>query len=85
MHMESNKYRNRLLKARQDGKNTGEFDTQHLQEIFKTDGFLNGIDPDFTGVPEQQFRKGDRIVFHYTDDCHRARKPDKWGTTDRCR
>ena len=59
-----------------DGVDLGEFDNGNLSGWMYT---LNGTHPDL-GVAQQFLEKGDRIVFHYTDDYTKEEGSDKWGT-----
>ena len=58
-----------------NGVTLGEFDNGNLSGWMYT---LNGTHPDL-GVAQQFLEKGDRIVFHYTDDYTKEEGSDKWG------
>ena len=59
-----------------NGVTLGEFDNGNLSGWMYT---LNGTHPDL-GVAQQFLEKGDRIVFHYTDDYTKEEGSDKWNT-----
>ena len=59
-----------------NGVTLGEFDNGNLSGWMYT---LNGTHPDL-GVAQQFLEKGDRIVFHYTDDYTKEEGSDHWNT-----
>ncbi len=59
-----------------NGVTLGEFDNGNLSGWMYT---LNGTHPNL-GVAQQFLEKGDRIVFHYTDDYTKEEGSDHWNT-----